>query len=408
MLFPDDDSAPSLDDPPRILLFTGKGGVGKTTCAAATALRAARDGHKTLVLSSDPAHSLADAVDRELGPEPTEITENLFTQEVDLYYSMKKYWGNMRELMLTVFRWQGVGQVAAEELAALPGMNEGSVLLWLEQAVREDDYDLIVVDSAPTGETLTLLTLPQVTQWWLSKAFPFQKLAFKSLGFGVRKTTGIPLDKGYDELEKIFEKLEAVRDVLSDHRVTSIRLVMNPEKMVIEEARRAYTYLQLYGYGVDSVIVNRVLPEDQVPEDSLFGGYLESQRRYLKEIAQSFSPLPILTVPHLGEEVFGFDRLARIADGLYAEHNPTDVLYDEPTYDVREEGDGYVIDLRLPFADEEDVDARQFGDELVVQVANQRRNYVLPNFLSYYTMTGASLTDGWLRVRFEDVASKPA
>jgi arsenite/tail-anchored protein-transporting ATPase len=408
MLFPDDDSAPSLDDPPRILLFTGKGGVGKTTCAAATALRAARDGHKTLVLSSDPAHSLADAVDRELGPEPTEITENLFTQEVDLYYSMKKYWGNMRELMLTVFRWQGVGQVAAEELAALPGMNEGSVLLWLEQAVREDDYDLIVVDSAPTGETLTLLTLPQVTQWWLSKAFPFQKLAFKSLGFGVRKTTGIPLDKGYDELEKIFEKLEAVRDVLSDHRVTSIRLVMNPEKMVIEEARRAYTYLQLYGYGVDSVIVNRVLPEDQVPEDSLFGGYLESQRRYLKEIAQSFSPLPILTVPHLGEEVFGFDRLARIADGLYAEHNPTDVLYDEPTYDVREEGDGYVIDLRLPFADEEDVDARQFGDELVVQVANQRRNYVLPNFLSYYTMTGASLTDGWLRVRFEDVASEPA
>ena len=408
MLFPDDDSAPSLDDPPRILLFTGKGGVGKTTCAAATALRAARNGHKTLVLSSDPAHSLADAVDRELGPEPTEITENLFTQEVDLYYSMKKYWGNMRELMLTVFRWQGVGQVAAEELAALPGMNEGSVLLWLEQAVREDDYDLIVVDSAPTGETLTLLTLPQVTQWWLSKAFPFQKLAFKSLGFGVRKTTGIPLDKGYDELEKIFEKLEAVRDVLSDHRVTSIRLVMNPEKMVIEEARRAYTYLQLYGYGVDSVIVNRVLPEDQVPEDSLFGGYLESQRRYLKEIAQSFSPLPILTVPHLGEEVFGFDRLARIADGLYAEHNPTDVLYDEPTYDVREEGDGYVIDLRLPFADEEDVDARQFGDELVVQVANQRRNYVLPNFLSYYTMTGASLTDGWLRVRFEDVASEPA
>ncbi len=408
MLFPDDDSAPSLDDPPRILLFTGKGGVGKTTCAAATALRAARDGHKTLVLSSDPAHSLADAVDRELGPEPTEITENLFTQEVDLYYSMKKYWGNMRELMLTVFRWQGVGQVAAEELAALPGMNEGSVLLWLEQAVREDDYDLIVVDSAPTGETLTLLTLPQVTQWWLSKAFPFQKLAFKSLGFGVRKTTGIPLDKGYDELEKIFEKLEAVRDVLSDHRVTSIRLVMNPEKMVIEEARRAYTYLQLYGYGVDSVVVNRVLPEDQVPEDSLFGGYLESQRRYLKEIAQSFSPLPILTVPHLGEEVFGFDRLARIADGLYAEHNPTDVLYDEPTYDVREEGDGYVIDLRLPFADKEDVDARQFGDELVVQVANQRRNYVLPNFLSYYTMTGASLTDGWLRVRFEDVASEPA
>lgn len=394
---------PSPADLPRILLFTGKGGVGKTTCAAATALRAARDGKKTLVISSDPAHSLADAVDEKLGPEPTEIVDNLFAQEVDLYYSMKKYWGNMRELMLTVFRWQGVEQVAAEELAALPGMNEGSVLLWLEQAVREDDYDLIVVDSAPTGETLTLLTLPQVTQWWLSKAFPFQKLAFKSVGFGIRKTTGIPLDKGYDELEKIFEKLEAVRDVLSDHQTTSIRLVMNPEKMVIEEARRAYTYLQLYGYGVDSVIVNRVLPEDKIPEDSLFSNYLTSQRTYLQDIHNSFAPLPILQVPHLGEEVFGAERLGRIAGGMYADHESTAVLHDEPTYEVKEQGDGYVMRIRLPFADEEDVDVRQFGDQLVVQVANQRRNYALPNFLSYYTVTDTTLAAGWLEVQFADV-----
>ena len=389
---------------PRILLFTGKGGVGKTTCAAATALRAARDGQKTLVISSDPAHSLADAVDQKLGPEPTEIVDNFFAQEVDLYYSMKKYWGNMRELMLTVFRWQGVEQVAAEELAALPGMNEGSVLLWLEQAVRENEYDLIVVDSAPTGETLTLLTLPQVTQWWLSKAFPFQKLAFKSVGFGIRKTTGIPLDKGYDELEKIFEKLETVRDILADHQTTSIRLVMNPEKMVIEEARRAYTYLQLYGYGVDSVIVNRVLPEEQIPKNSLFSNYLSSQREYLKDIDYSFSPLPILKVPHLGEEVFGTERLGRIASGMYADHDPTAVLHDEATYEVKEQGDGYLMRIRLPFADEEDVDVRQFGDQLVVQVANQRRNYALPNFLSYYTVTDTALSSDWLKIQFRNIS----
>ncbi|PEN13111.1 arsenic-transporting ATPase [Longibacter salinarum] len=401
MLFPDDDaSAPSAS--PRILLFTGKGGVGKTTCAAATALRAARDGHKTLILSSDPAHSLADAVDEPLGPEPTEIVENLFAQEVDLYYSMKKYWGNMRELMLTVFRWQGVEQVAAEELAALPGMNEGSVLLWLEQAIREEDFDLIIVDSAPTGETLTLLTLPQVTQWWLSKAFPFQKLAVKSLGFGVRKTTGIPLDKGYEELERIFEKLETVRAVLSDHAITSIRLVMNPEKMVIAEARRAYTYLQLYGYGVDSVIVNRVLPEDQIPENSLFSGYLASQRQYMRDIENSFAPLPILTVPHLGEEVFGLERLTRIANGMYEDNDPVAVLHDEPTYEVQESGAGYKIRIRLPFVDEQEVEARQFGDQLVVQVANQRRNYALPNFLSYYTVRDTTLADGWLTVHFDE------
>ena len=401
MLFPTGENGSSSDIGTRILLFTGKGGVGKTTCAAATAQRAARNGKKTLILSSDPAHSLADALDQELGPEAQAIEERLFAQEVDLYYSMKKYWGNMRELMLTVFRWQGVDQIAAEEMAALPGMNEGSVLLWLEQALREDDYDLIVVDSAPTGETLTLLTLPQVTQWWLAKAFPFQKFAFKSLGFGVRKTTGIPLDKGYEELEVIFEKLERVQDVLATPATTSIRLVMNPEKMVIEEARRAYTYLQLYGYAVDSVIVNRVLPEEQVPENSFFEGYVTSQRKYLEQIRQSFSPLPILEVPHLGEEVFGAERLDRIAEAMYGNTDPTAVLHDEPTFKVREEGDdGYILEIRLPFVEDESVDVRHRGDQLVVQVANQRRNYILPNFLSYFSLTEHTLEDGWLRVHF--------
>jgi arsenite-transporting ATPase len=325
---------------------------------------------------------------------------------VDLYYSMKKHWGNMRELMLTVFRWQGVDQIAAEELAALPGMNEGSVLLWLEEALREKDYDLIVVDSAPTGETLTLLTLPQVTQWWLAKAFPFQKTAVKSLGFGVRKTTGIPLDKGYEELEVIFEKLERVQKVLVTPSTTSIRLVTNPEKMVIEEARRAYTYLQLYGYGVDSVIVNRVLPADKVPGNSFFEGYLTSQEEYLEEIEQSFRPLPILTVPHLGEEVFGPDRLARIGGALYADRSPMAVLHEGGTLEVEADGDAYVLVFPLPFVEEEDVDVRQLGDQLVVQVGNQRSNHILPNFLRYYALTAASLEDDRLRIRFEPDAQE--
>jgi len=383
----------------RILLFTGKGGVGKTTCAAATALRAAEQGKRTLVLSSDPAHSLADALDRRLGPEPEQILPNLHAQEVDLYYSMKKYWGNMRQLLLTVFKWQGINEIAAEEMAALPGMSEGSVLLWLEQFYRSGDYDLIVVDSAPTGETLTLLTLPQVTQWWVSRAFPFQKTAIKTAGYALRKTTGIPLDKGYEELNKLFEKLKAIQEILGDPQVSSVRLVANPEKMVIEEARRAYSYLQLYGYAVDAVVVNRVFPEEGAGE--VMKNYVRAQANYLKEIDGSFSPLPILHVPHRGEEVFGIDRLRMIGDALYRNLDPTAILYHGQTYRLTNEGGRYLLDLRVPFADGQEIGVQQFGDELVIQLANQRRNYMLPKFLAYYRVEDARVEDGWYRVRFE-------
>lgn len=382
----------------RILLFTGKGGVGKTTCAAATALRAAEMGYRTLVLSSDPAHSLADALDRRLGPEPEEIVPNLWAQEVDLYYSMKKYWGNMRQLMLAVFKWQGVDQIAAEEMAALPGMNEGTVLLWLEQFYRSKEFDLIVVDSAPTGETLTLLTLPQVTEWWVSKAFPFQKTAIKMGGLALRKTTGIPLDKGYEELTKLFEKLQSIQGVLGNADVSSVRLVANPEKMVIEEARRAYTYLQLYGYAVDAVVVNRVLPKEGLGE--VFQKYAEAQERYLEEIEGSFAPLPILQVPHRGEEVFGLELLRRVGEALYGERDPTALLYTGQTYRVRAEGDDYVLELRLPFDDVGEVHTHHAGDQLVLQINNQRRNYLLPKFLAYYTLVGTRMERGWLRIRF--------
>jgi arsenite/tail-anchored protein-transporting ATPase len=382
----------------RILLFTGKGGVGKTTCAAATALRAAEMGYRTLVLSSDPAHSLADALDRKLGPEPEEIVPNLWAQEVDLYYSMKKYWGNMRQLMLAVFKWQGVNQIAAEEMAALPGMNEGTVLLWLEQFYRSKEFDLIVVDSAPTGETLTLLTLPQVTEWWVSKAFPFQKTAIKMGGLALRKTTGIPLDKGYEELTRLFEKLQSIQDVLGNSDVSSVRLVVNPEKMVIEEARRAYTYLQLYGYGVDAVVVNRVLPAEGL--GPVFDKYVAAQARYLEEIEGSFAPLPILHVPHRGEEVFGLELLRRIGETLYGERDPAALFYSGQTYRVQAEGDDYVLELRLPFDDVGEVHTHHAGDQLVLQINNQRRNYLLPKFLAYYTLVGTRTENGWLRIRF--------
>lgn len=387
----------------RILLFTGKGGVGKTTCAAATGIRAARQGLRTLVMSSDPAHSLADALDQPLGPEPEEILPNLWAQEIDLYYSMKKYWGHMRELLLLAFRWQGINDIAAEELAAIPGMGEGTALLWLDHFYQSGEYDLIIVDSAPTGETLTFLTLPQITEWWITKAFPFQKLAIKGVGMAVRKTTGIPLDKGYAELKTLFERLRIIHDVLSDSTISSIRLVMNPEKMVIQEARRAYTYLQLYGYGVDAVIVNRILPTSQGKQGG-WQTYIEAQARYLEEIDNSFSPLPILRVPHQKQEVFGLPLLRKIGKGLYRDHEPADVLYSEPTYQVErdKDGKGYVLRIRLPFVEKKEVDARQFGDQLAIAIDNQRRNYLLPKFLAYYRLTRTRLRKGWLHLYFEE------
>ena len=387
---------------PRVLLFTGKGGVGKTTCAAATALACADRGLRTLVLSTDPAHSLADAVDRPLGPEPQALAPKLDAMEVDLYYSMRKYWGNMRELVRSVLRFQGADAVAAEELAALPGMGEGSALLWLDEFYRSGDYDVIVLDAAPTGETLTLLTLPQVTQWWLQKAFPLQKTAIKTVGFAVRKTTGVPLDRGYEELDRLFGKLGDVQEILQDPEVTSARLVMNPERMVIQEAKRAYTYLQLYGYGVDAAVVNRVIPADEA--GGVMAKYVEAQAGYLDDIERSFAPLPVLQVPHLGREVFGLELLSEIAEGLYADRDPAAVYHAEPSYKVENEGDLYTVSLRVPGAEPGDVQAEQFGDDLVVQIGNQRRNVTLPAFLAYYHLRGATVADGWLRARFEPEA----
>ncbi len=380
----------------RIQLFTGKGGVGKTTIAAATALNAAERGIKTLVISTDPAHSLADALDCELSPEPRSIAPNLFAQELDVYYSMKKHWANLRELMLMVFRWQGVTNVAAEELSALPGMEEASAFLWLEEYHRQRAYDLIVIDSAPTGETLSLLSLPQVTQSWVMKAFPGQSIAMKGVGAMVRTMTGVPLDKGMSELENLFNKLERIQKVMQDPRVCSIRIVLNPERMVIKEAKRAYTYLQLYGYNVDGVMVNRIFPE--AAGAGLFSQYLTTQQQYLYEIDEAFAPLPVFRILHQGREVFGMNMLRDIGRGIYGDKDPSSVLYKESTFHIKDTSEGYRIGIRLPFVDESDVSVQKFGDELVVSIRNQRRSVFLPRFAHYLRMGKYVFRNPWLEV----------
>ena len=383
----------------RIILFTGKGGVGKTTIAAATAIKTAKEGLKTLIISTDPAHSLADALNIKIGPEPTLISDNLYGQELDVYYSMQKYWKNLRKLMQTVFRWQGVESVLAEEMSAIPGMEEGSAFMWIEKYYTEKQFDVIIIDSAPTGETLTLLTLPQVTQWWVTKAFPIQKLAIKLVGKGVRKTTGIPLDKGYEELQLLFDKLEKIHKVFSNPEICSIRIVTNPEKMVINESKRAYTYLQLYGYNIDSIIINRILPTNE--KSIFFKKYIKSQKEYIKEIEDSFAPIPILKAEHIGEEVFGLDLLDRIANKVYGSNNPSEIFFNEKTLIVKELKNGYQVKLKLSFMDEDNYKISKFGDELVIEIANRRHNVLLPKFTNFYKLSSHNYNKSWLIITLE-------
>ena len=381
----------------RIILFTGKGGVGKTTTAAATALRCAQEGYRTLVVSTDPAHSLSDALNVELKPEPTQVAENLWGQEFDVYYSMKKHWDNMRNLMLTIFRWRGVKNIVAEELSVLPGMEEASAFLWIEQYYREKTWDVLIIDSAPTGETLTLLSLPQVMQSWLTKALP--KIAIKTLGSIIRRTSGVPIDKGFEELEKLFNKLESVQKIMLDSTVCSIRIVANPERMVIQEAKRAYTYLQLYGYNVDAIIVNRILPEEMGAKGAIFEKYVKSQTEYLQEIDESFSPLPIFKVNHVGQEVFGLDLLNNIGKEIYGDQDPKKIFHRESPFAVKEEKDHYVISMHLPFIGSSDFKLYKYGDELVISLNGRRKSVYLPRFANYLELDGYEFKDNWLKVK---------
>ncbi len=385
----------------RIILFTGKGGTGKTTCAAATAMKTAASGLRTLIISTDSAHSLADALDVKLGPEPAEAAENLYAQELDIYYSMRKYWGNLSNMLRQALSWQRMDRMLVEEMAALPGMAEASAFLWVDKYYREGEYDVLIVDSAPTGETLTLLTLPQVSRWWTSKLFPYPKMATKAFGAFVHATTGIPLDESYRELDDLFTKLESLYEIFSNPLITSVRVVTNPEKMAVQEAKRAYTYLLLHGYSVDAVIVNRVLPDASA--DSFWKGYLQSQKHYLEDIGTSFYPLPVFTLHHTGREVFGIEMLGRLGDGLYAGRNPVEVLHAEKSFVLEDVGEIVRLKLRLPFFENSDFRIEQFGDELVINIRNNRRNLFLPKFMGHFVIRDYYYEDPNLVVLFSRI-----
>jgi arsenite-transporting ATPase len=385
----------------RIILYTGKGGVGKTSVAAATALRCAELGHRTVVLSTDAAHSLSDSFDVPLGPEPVEIAPNLWGQEVDVYYSMEKHWATLQRYMAAVFSWQGIQNMLAEEIAVIPGMEEGASLLWVNQHATEGRYDVVVVDCAPTAETLRLLSIPDVGRWWFERLFPIGKratLALAPIARPLLDNMPLPDRETFDAAEALFDQLDEIHRLLSNPESSTMRLVLNPEKMVIKEAQRTYTYLNLYGYVTDAVVCNRVMPE--AAQGGYFDAWLETQARYLRMVEEAFSPLPILTGPFFEREVVGFEMLRRLADALFDTDDPSRILFHGQTHRVEETDEGYTLVVPLPFVEKGDISLLRSGDDLTVQVGKYRRSFVLPRVLAGLETIGAKFEGDTLRIRF--------
>ncbi len=385
---------------PRILLYTGKGGVGKTSVAAATALACAARGYRTIVLSTDIAHSLGDVFGVELGPEPIEIVPNLRGQESDAFFNVARYWGRIQQYASSVLRWRGLEEVLAEEMAVLPGMDEVGSLLWIAEHHDSGDYDVIVVDAAPTGETLRLLSLPEAGKWWMEKIEPIGRRISKLTGPLIQRIVGMPMpgDDVFNAGEELFRKLEHLHDLLSDPDRTSVRVVLTLEQVVIKEAQRSFTYFHLYGYPTDLVVANRVLPDEVGP---FFRGWYEAQQRYGPQVEQAFAPIPVLQAPFFDREVVGVPMLSQLGAALYGETDPTVHFYRGRPYSVTRDDGEFILAVELPFAMKEEISLTRHADELLIEVGSWRRNLVLPRALIDAPTRGARFDDQVLRIRFE-------
>lgn len=384
----------------RIILFTGKGGVGKTTLAAATALHSAKKGHRTLIISADAAHSLSDSFEIQLSNQPQKLAPRLFGQEIDALKEIEKKWGEIKSYLVALFSSQGVEMIEAEEMSIFPGMEELFSLMEIRHYHKSSDYDVIIVDCAPTGDTLRLLSAPEVTSWYLKHIFPIQRTAAKAVRPVASRVLPFPFpeDKVFEAMKNLTTQLAEMKDILADAQKTSIRLIINPEKMVIKEAQRAFTFFSLFGYAVDLIIVNRILPPEV--QDVYFKKWKTTQAKYLQMIKECFSPLPILFSELFTQEIVGKELLSRLAEKVYRKKDPTRLFFTKNPIRIEKADGGFDMFLYLPFVDKKDLDLSQRGEELYIQVGGYKRNILLPQTLLNFSIKEAIFESEKLKISF--------
>ena len=391
----------------RIIFFAGKGGVGKTSVAAATGIKAAEMGKKTLIMSLDAAHSLFDIFDlgRNLLDQnrgkSVKVRENLWLQELDIQEEIQKNWGSIHKYLSLLLNTTGLNEILAEELAILPGMEEVSLLLYINQYVQRKKFEVIILDCAPTGESLRFISIPTTLEWYMSKVFKMERTLVKVARPIAKRIYNVPLpgDDYFETLEKLFERLKGVDQILTDPQCTTVRLVANPEKIVLQETQRAYMYFCLYRMHIDAIVMNRIFPEKV--RDAYFSDWKKSQETYRKKAEEYFSPLPILSVPLFREEVLGYESLKRMAEEVYAGRNPLDHFYSGELYRLEKKDGDYRLLLKLPFASKEDIVLNTFAEELSIRLGGYKRLIPLPRFVAGARSIRAKMDGETLQIIFE-------
>lgn len=378
----------------RIILYTGKGGVGKTTLSASTGVYLSTLGKKVLVVSVDPAHSLSDVLEVDIGPEPKEIFPNFYAQEIDVYYSIEKFWGVLKEYLKSLFKWQGIDEILAEEMSILPGMEEVSSFLWINKHVEDKKFDVIIVDSAPTGETLRFLSLPDAASWWITKILPLQRKLIRFIRPAAKMITTMPLpeEETYDALEDLFKQVYNLYNLLQNPENSSVRLVVNPEKMVIKETEKAFTYLHLFGFPVDGIFINRVVEK----EDPFYN----IQQKYIERIIKSFEPTPIFFIPQIYEEILGFDKLKEFGEKIYKDKNPAEIFYKDKPFEITEKDHIYQLKIYLKEISQENLEIYQNEEDLIIKIGNHKKHFFLPRILVNKEIKNAVIKENHLEIVF--------